>query len=111
MKKEEYIRMLLADNETEKQPQKELNEAIIDCVDIALSQEPEDFEIKDTKIGLDTFWAAIREAGRKEASHCVSPLRAAELIAQKLGAKFERASRRLAEKPAEPKVVRLEDLF
>lgn len=111
MKKEEYIRMLLADNETEKQPQKELNEAIIDCVDIALSQEPEDFEIEDTKIGLDTFWAAIKDAGRKEASHCVSPLRAAELIAQKLGAKFERASRRLAEKPAEPKVVRLEDLF
>lgn len=111
MKKEEYIRMLLADNETEKQPQKELNEAIIDCVDIALSQEPEDFEIEDTKIGLDTFWAAIRDAGWKEASHCVSPLRAAELIAQKLGAKFERASRRLAEKPAEPKVVRLEDLF
>ena len=76
MKKEEYIRMLLEDNETEKQPQKELNEAIIDCVDIALSQEPEDFEIKDTKIGLDTFWAAIRDA-----------------------------------EPAEPKVVRLEDLF
>ena len=41
----------------------------------------------------------------------MSPLRAAELIAQKLGAKFERASRRLTEKPAEPKVVRLEDLF
>ena len=55
MKKEEYIRMLLADNETEKQPQKELNEAIIDCVDIALSQEPEDFEIEDTKIVDDAF--------------------------------------------------------
>lgn len=111
MKKEEYIRMLLADNETEKQPQKELNEAIIDCVDIALSQMPEDFEIEDAKIGLNEFWAAIKDAGRKEPSHCVSPLRAAELIAQKLGAKFERASRRLAEKPAEPKVVRLEALF
>lgn len=111
MKKDEYIRMLLADNATAGGAQKELNEAIIDCVDIALSQETEDFEIEDTKIGLDTFWAAIRDAGRKEASHCVSPLRAAELIAQKLGAKFERASRRLAEKPAEPKVVRLEDLF
>ena len=111
MKKEEYIRMLLADNETEKQPQKELNEAIIDCVDIAVSQMPEDFEIEDAKIGLNEFWAAIKDAGRKEPSHCVSPQRAAELIAQKLGAKFERASRRLAEKPAEPKVVRLEDLF
>lgn len=111
MKRDEYIRMLLADNETEQQPQKELNEAIIDCVDIALSQMPADFEIADTSIGLKDFWAMIEKEGRGAKAHCVSPLRAAELIAKKLGAKFERASRRLVDKPAEPAVKRLEDFF
>ena len=121
MKKDEYIRMLLADNATAGGAQKEINEAIIDCADIALSQMPENFEIANTSVGLHEFWNAIaaeaadkkhkqREAGGRRCV-AVSPLRAAELIAQKLGAKFERASRRLAEKPAEPKVVRLEDLF
>ena len=59
MKKAEYIRMLIADNATAAEPQKEMNEAIIDCVDIALSQMPEGFEVEDTGAGIADFWALI----------------------------------------------------
>ena len=108
MKKDEYIRMLLQDNATAAEPQKEINEAIIDCVDIALSQMPANFEIKDTQVGLSDFWTIIQQEGRNASGHCVSPLRAAELIAEKLGAKFERASRRFGGKPS---VRSLEDFL
>ena len=95
MKKDEYLSMLIKDNITAGGYQHEINEAIIDCVDIALSQMPASFEIQDTSIGLAEFWEIIQKEGKKSAAHCCSPLRAAELIAEKLGAKFERASRRL----------------
>ena len=108
MKKDEYIRMLLQDNATAAEPQKEINEAIIDCVDIALSQMPANFEIEDTQVGLSDFWTIIQQEGRNASGHCVSPLRAAELIAEKLGAKFERASRRFGGKPS---VRSLEDFL
>lgn len=108
MKKDEYIRMLLQDNATAAEPQKEINDTIIDCVDIALSQMPANFEIEDTQIGLSDFWSLIQKEGRSASGHCVSPLRAAELIAEKLGAKFERASRRYGGKPA---VRSLEDFL
>lgn len=108
MKKAEYIRMLIADNATAAEPQKEMNEAIIDCVDIALSQMPEGFEVKDTGAGIADFWALIQKEGRASAVHCCSPIRAAELIAERLGAKYERASVRYANKPA---VKRLEDFL
>ena len=61
---------------------------------------PANFEIEDTQIGLSDFWSLIQKEGRSASGHCVSPLRAAELIAEKLGAKFERASRRYGGKPA-----------
>lgn len=93
MKKQEYIEMLFKDNETESVDQKEINEAIIDCADIALSQVPDNYEING-RIGLKEFWDAIKEEGRKTRGNCVSPLRAAELIAELLGTKFERASKR-----------------
>lgn len=121
MKKDEYIRMLLTDNATAGGAQKEINEAIIDCTDIALSQMPENFEIENTSVGLHEFWNAIAaEAADKKHEQlkaggrrcvAVSPLRAAEIIAGMLGAKFERASRRLAVKSEAPQVVRLEDLL
>ena len=108
MKKAEYIRMLTADNATAAEPQKEMNEAIIDCVDIALSQMPEGFEVKDMGAGIADFWAMIQKEGRASVAHCCSPIRAAELIAERLGAKYERASVRYANKPA---VKRLEDFL
>lgn len=129
MRRDEYIRMLLADNATAGGARKEINEAIIDCADIALSQMPETFEIENTSVGLHEFWNAIaaeatdkkREGLEEHRRRCVavSPLRAAEIIAEMLGAKFERASRRLAAKregsrtarPEIPQVVRLEDLL
>lgn len=71
MKKDEYIRMLLQDNATAAEPQKEINDAIIDCVDIALSQMPANFEIEDTQIGLSDFWSLIQKEGRSASGHCV----------------------------------------
>ena len=50
MKKDEYLSMLIKDNVTADGYQHEINEAIIDCVDIALSQMPASFEIQDTSI-------------------------------------------------------------
>mgnify|MGYP001527233087 FL=1 len=108
MKKAEYIRMLIEDNATAAEPQKEMNAAIIDCVDIALSQMPESFEVKDTGAGLAEFWTMIQKEGKASAAHCCSPIRAAELIAERLGAKYERASVRYANKSA---VKRLEDFL
>ena len=103
MKKAEYIRMLIEDNATAAEPQKEMNAAIIDCVDIALSQMPESFEVKDTGAGLAEFWTMMQGFGA-----CCSPFRAIEQIAERLGAKYERASVRYANKPA---VKRLEDFL
>ena len=109
MKKDEYLSMLIKDNITADGYRHEINEAIIDCVDIALSQMPSSFEIRDTSVGLAEFEELIAAEAEKEKDKiiskdktvrrslmvCCSPLRAAELIAEKLGAKFERASRRL----------------
>lgn len=53
--------MLIEDNATAAEPQKEMNAAIIDCVDIALSQMPESFEVKDTGAGLAEFWTMIQK--------------------------------------------------
>ena len=140
MKKAEYIRMLIEDNATAAEPQKEMNAAIIDCVDIALSQMPESFEVKDTSAGLAEFWEMIQKDAYdkilqmpgifdaqklKESAAkitggiqpggnmqgfgaCCSPIRAVELIAERLGAKYERASVRYANKSA---VKRLEDFL
>lgn len=92
MKKNEYIENLLNDNVTSGRQQK-LYADVIDCTDIALSQTADDFEI-DPKIGLDELFAVIEEAGRKSPNNCVGPFEAAELIAKKLGTKYNRVSRK-----------------
>lgn len=99
--------MLIEDNATAAEPQKEMNAAIIDCVDIALSQMPESFEVKDTGAGLAEFWTMIQRR-QSERGALLFPIRAAELIAERLGAKYERASVRYANKSA---VKRLEDFL
>ena len=108
MKKAEYIRMLIEDNATAAEPQKEMNAAIIDCVDIGRSEMHESGEGKDKGAGLAEFWVMIQIEGKASAAHGCSPHRAAELIAERLGAKYERASVRYATKPA---VKRLEDFL
>ena len=45
MKKDEYLSMLIKDNVTADGYRHEINEAIIDCVDIALSQIRPNIEI------------------------------------------------------------------
>lgn len=112
MKRDDYLMMLFQDNETEKEPKKELYEAVLECTVEALSQENADFEA-DQMVGLAELYKLIEDEGRKK--QVVSPFRAAELIAEKLGAKYKRPIDRLAhlfENVREkPKTIRLEDLL
>lgn len=112
MKRDDYLMMLFQDNETEKEPTKELHEAVLECAVEALSQENADFEV-DQSVGLAELYKLIEDEGRKK--QVVSPFRAAELIAEKLGAKYKRPIDRLAhffENVREkPKTIRLEDLL
>lgn len=104
MKKNEYIEVLLKDNETSGSKQK-LYADLIDCTEIALSQTSDNFEI-DASIGLEKLFKAIEDTGRKSPNHCVGPFEAAELIAKLLGTTYVRASKR-----KEKKIVNLEDFL
>lgn len=104
MTKNEYIDLLLKDNETSGNKQK-LYSDVIDCTEIALSQTPDNFEV-DSAIGLEKLFKVIEDAGRKSPNHCVGPFEAAELIAKLLGTPYVRASRR-----KEQKIVKLEDFL
>lgn len=109
MNKHEYIQLLITDNETSGD-KKELYNDIIDCVDIALSQTANDFEI-DSSIGLETLFAEIKKKAKETQKNnvgCVGPFEAAELIAKKLGTKYERITRKAA---ANKGIVNLEDFF
>ena len=112
MKRDEYLKMLFEDNQTEKEPTKELHEAVLECAVEALSQENADFEA-DQAVGLSELYKLIEEEGRK--TRVVSPFRAAELIAEKLGAKYKRPLDRLAHLfqnvGQRPATFRLEDLL
>nr|DAK09827.1 MAG TPA: hypothetical protein [Caudoviricetes sp.] len=103
MLKNEYIELLIQDNETTGN-KKKLYSDVIDCTEIALSQMPDNFEV-DASIGLDKLFGEIEKAGRNSANQCVGPFEAAELIAKLLGAKYVRASRR------KEKIVNLEDFL
>lgn len=93
MKKNEYIEMLLQDIETEEEVKKELFKEVIDCAEIALSQTSDNAEI-NSEIGIKELWSAIEKEGKDAKAHCVGPFRAAELIADKLGVTYLRASKR-----------------
>lgn len=104
MLKDEYIEMLIQDNETTG-GKKKLYADVIDCTEIALSQTPNHFEV-DPSIGLEKLFEVIEAAGRNSPSRCVGPFEAAELIAKLLGTEYVRASRR-----KETKIVNLEDFL
>ena len=112
MKRDEYLKMLYQDNETEKEPKKELYTAVLECTVEALSQTPDCTEV-DQSVGLDALYKIIEEAGR--ASRVVSPFRAAELIAKKLGVEYKRPIERFAHLfrsvGQQQAVYRLEDLL
>lgn len=110
MKKCEYLDMLVAEN-TEGE-NKGLYADVIDCIDIALSQESEDFEVSDTSKGLKDFYQMLADKARKEGLKCIGPFQAAEIFAEALGAKYERLSKRMKEEPVKAfKAVSLEDFL
>lgn len=109
MRKNEYIDLLITDNETAG-VKKKLYADIIDCTDIALSQEDDNFEV-DTTIGLEELWNLIQDEGKKDPNHCVGPFQAAELIAKRIGAKYIRASMRNTNMTNTTDIVNLEDFF
>lgn len=94
MKKNEYLLMLFQDNETETEPKKELHEAVLECTVEALSQTDDNVEI-DSKIGLPELFIEIQNTGKATKAQCVSPFKAAELIAAKLGVKYTRPINKL----------------
>lgn len=109
MRKQDYIQLLVTDNQTtgDKQP---LYNDVIDCVDIALSQTPSDYDI-DSSIGLEELFKEIEQKAKENQKNnigCVGPFEAAELIANKLGTKYERVTRKAA---ANNDIVNLEDFF
>ena len=112
MRRNEYLQMLYQDNETEEETKKELYAAVLECTVEALSQESERFNA-DQGIGLDVLYRLIEAEGRKKG--VVSPFRAAELIAEKLGASYKRPIERFAhlfgKVTAAPSHRRLEDLL
>ena len=108
MRKDEYIEVLLADNQTSGNKQK-LYADVIDCTEIALGQTPADFEI-DSAVGLKELFEEIEKAGRASRNHCVGPFEAAELIAKKLGTTYVRASMRTA-RPVENTIIGLENFL
>lgn len=89
MKKNDYLAMLIQDNETETEPKKELYNAVIECTIEALSQSSDNTEI-DQSIGLKELYGEIEAAGKASKAYCVSPFAASELIAAKLGVQYTR---------------------
>lgn len=115
MKKNEYLQMLFQDNETESDAKKkELHEAVLECTVEALSQTDDTAEF-DHRIGLSELFDVILNAGKSSKAQCVSPFRAAELIAEKLGVKYSRPIDRMRAqfgvKAAAKPSRRLEDFF
>ena len=110
MKRDEFIAMMWQDIETEKEPKKSLLSDVVDCMDIALSQSQSDFDVPADKT-VQGAWELIEKRGREKKAKCVGPFEAAEIIAEYLGTKYERASKRLAAKPAATVSVNLDDFI
>lgn len=113
MKKTDYLLMLFQDNETETEPKKELHAAVLECTVEALSQTSDNFEI-DGKIGLNELFAEIERNAKPGKANCVSPFKASELIAKKLGVEYVRPIDRLKAtfcSATEPQAVSLEDFL
>ena len=65
MKRDEYLKMLFEDNETEKDPTKELHEAVLECAVEALSL-PTLKPIR--RSGFPSCTSSLRTRGAKRAS-------------------------------------------
>lgn len=111
MKRDEFLQMMRQDIETEKEPYKRIYADVIDCMDIALSQTPDTFEIPENKTVKGAFECIEKRAKERKSGNmaCVGPFEAAEIIAEYLGTKYERASKRFAPKPTA--TVNLDDFI
>lgn len=100
MRKDEFLQMMWQDIETESEPQKSLYADVIECMDLALSQSPDTFEVASDKTVKDAFALIEKRAKerQKNGMACVGPFESAEILAEYLGTKYERASKRLAKK-------------
>ena len=108
MNKTEFIKMMVQDNETQSDKgKKALYADVIDCMEIALSQSPEAVEIDSAKNLKDAF-AIIQKEGQSAPGRCCGPFRAAELLAEYLGVKYVRASKKFAPEAA---IKNLEDFM
>lgn len=108
MRKDEFLKMMYEDIATESEPKKSLYTDVIDCMDIALSQSPSDYDVPYDKTVKGAF-ELIQKLGKERQKNgigCVGPFEAAEIIAEYLGTKYERVSKRFG-KPT----VRIEDFI
>lgn len=106
MNKIEFLDMLLKENEDD--PLKALYGDIIDCIWLALSGEPDTFEIKDTSITPKDLYSKLEEKAKAENLRCVGPFEAAEIFAKVFGTEYVRPSRKNEQKTNR---VNLEDFF
>ena len=107
MRKDEFLRMMVQDNETESNKNKKaLHADVIECMDIALSQSPADTEIAADKT-TEGAYTVVEEFARKNNRTSVGPFESVELIAQYLGVNYERATKKYAKSPT----VNLDDLL
>lgn len=107
MKKSEFLQMMWSDNETEQEPKKTIYTDVIECMDIALSQTPDTFDIPGDKTTAGAF-ALIEKRAKEKKANCVGPFESAEIIAEYLGTKYVRPSKRLA---AQASPVNIDDFM
>lgn len=108
MRKQDFLKMLVQDNETEDVKVKALYSDVIECIDIALSQMPDDFEIDNNKNTKDAF-KEIENFAKKNNRRAVGPFESAEILAKYLGATYVRATQKYASAPQT--MVSLEDFL
>ncbi len=106
MIKKDYIQMLIDENTADNQA---LYADVIDCLDIALSQEPDDFEITDTSLGAKELYQLIEKKAKETKARCIGPFEAAEIFAQHFGVSYVRPSKRMGKPQTE--LVNLEDFL
>lgn len=106
MNKNEFLQMMWQDNETEQEPKKTLHADVIECMYLALSQSPDTLEVPHDKTVAGAY-ALIEKRGRESKARCVGPFEAAEIIAEYLGTKYVRPSKRFAAAPT----VNLDDFM
>ncbi|MBR2022215.1 MAG: hypothetical protein IJ997_00840 [Mycoplasmataceae bacterium] len=101
MTKEFYLNKLLDELSCEDKNRK-LYSDILDVVDIALSQECDNFEISSPLTFVELY-KIIENYSKENKLKCVGPFEAAELFSKKFNSNYKRYSKRL--------IINLEDFL